>query len=91
MIENEGRKSNYFKEFKQSFYKNDNLRNFTINGILFTLVTVFSRSYAIKFMDRLGAESIHYSLMNALPGFVAIFTTIPGILYIQKIKILIKL
>lgn len=61
-----------------------NLRYYTINGILFTIVTIFSRTYAPKFMDRLGATSLHYSLFNSLPGLVAVLTTIPGILYIQR-------
>lgn len=76
--------SRYLRESIKAFKSDNNLRNYTINGLLFTLVTIFSRTYAVKFMDRLGATSIHYSLMNSLPGFVAIFTTIPGILYIQK-------
>lgn len=63
-----------------------NLRYFTLNGILFTIVTIFSRTYAPKFMDRLGATSLHYSLFNSLPGLVAVLTTIPGILYIQNAK-----
>lgn len=84
MTQKDKKMPNYFKKAMKSLKADDNLRNYTINGILFTLVTIFSRTYAIKFMDRLGATSIHYSLMNSLPGFVAIFTTIPGILYIQK-------
>ncbi|MBO1264225.1 MFS transporter [Proteiniclasticum sp. SCR006] len=68
------------------FGNSQNIKYYAINGILFTMVTVLSKSYAIKFLDRLGGEDIHFSLFNALPGFVAIFTTIPGILLIQKGK-----
>ncbi|MFH5836693.1 MFS transporter [Proteiniclasticum sp. C24MP] len=68
------------------FGNSQNIKYYAINGILFTMVTVLSKSYAIKFLDRLGGEDIHFSLFNALPGFVAIFTTIPGILMIQKGK-----
>lgn len=66
------------------FGNSQNIKYYAINGILFTMVTVLSKGYAIKFLDRLGGEDIHFSLFNALPGFVAIFTTIPGILLIQK-------
>ncbi|PKK39434.1 hypothetical protein ABB02_01283 [Clostridiaceae bacterium JG1575] len=64
--------------------RDDNLKYYTLNGILFTIVTIFSRTYAPKFMDRLGATSLHYSLFNALPGFVAVLTTLPGILLISR-------
>lgn len=66
------------------FQNNQNIKYYALNGILFTMVTVLSKGYAIKFLDRLGGQEIHYSLFNALPGFVAIFTTIPGILLIQR-------
>lgn len=73
-------------KIKYLFGKNDNLRYYTINGVLFTIVTIFTRTYAPKFMDRLGATSMHYSLLNSLPGLVAVLTTIPGIIYIQSSK-----
>lgn len=76
----------YYKDFFHPFLENNNLRTYTINGLLFTLVQIFSRTYAPKFMDRLGATSLHYSMFNALPGFVAFLTTIPGILFIEKNK-----
>jgi len=69
---------------KKIFGYNKNIEYYAMNGILFTMVSVLSRSYAIKFLDRLGGDAFHYSLFNALPGFVAIFTTIPGMLIIQK-------
>lgn len=75
------------KRPSKSFLGTDNnLRYFTLNGILFTIVTIFSRTYAPKLISRLGATSLHYSLFNSLPGLVAVLTTIPGILYIQNSK-----
>ncbi|ETA79827.1 hypothetical protein T472_0214985 [Youngiibacter fragilis 232.1] len=50
------------------------------------MVTIFAKSFAAKFLDRLGGAPIHYSLLNALPGFVAIFVTIPGIVMIQMAR-----
>lgn len=72
------------QKIKYSLGHNDNFSYYTINGILFTIVTIFTRTYAPKYMDRLGATSLHYSLLNSLPGLVAVLTTIPGIIYIQK-------
>lgn len=66
------------------FGNSQNIKYYALNGILFTMVSVLSKGYAIKFLDRLGGGELHYSLFNALPGFVAIFTTIPGIIMIQK-------
>ncbi len=66
------------------FNNNDNMKYYTMNGILFTMVAVLTKGYSIKFLDRLGGGDLHYSLFNALPGFIAIFTTIPGILMIQR-------
>lgn len=68
------------------FGNSKNIKYYTLNGILFTMVTIFAKSFAAKFLDRLGGGPIHYSLMNALPGFVAIFVTIPGIVLIQRSK-----
>lgn len=76
-----------FKRLRNKIFgSNKNMEYYALNGILFTMVSVLSRGYAIKFLDRLGGNSFHYSLYNALPGFVAIFTTIPGMLIIQKGK-----
>ncbi len=47
-------------------------------------MTTFSKTYAIKFLDRIGGNSFHYSLFNALPGFIAIFVAISGILLMSK-------
>ncbi len=74
------------RQLRAALGYNDNFRYYTMSGVLFTIVTIFTRTYAPKFMDRLGADSLHYSLFNALPGLVAVLTTIPGILYIQNSK-----
>ncbi len=76
----------WFSSFLTPFRRSHNLKIFTLNGILFVLTQVFSRTYAPKFLDRLGATSFHYSLFNALPGLVAFLTTISGIIYIEKNK-----
>lgn len=62
----------------------NNIRFYIWNGILFTLMTSFSRTYAIKFLFRIGGNEHHASLFNALPGFIAVFATIPGIIWLNK-------
>ena len=56
------------KKLERMFFgNNQNIKYYAINGILFTMVAVLSKSYAIKFLDRLGGTELHYSLFNALP------------------------
>ena len=50
------------------FGNSKNIKYYAMNGILFTMVSVLSRSYAIKFLDRVGGTELHFSLFNALPG-----------------------
>jgi MFS family permease len=69
-----------------SFTNNDNMKYYIINGILFTLMASFSKSYAMKFLFRIGGTEYHASLFNALPGFVAAFAAIPGILWLNRSK-----
>lgn len=61
-----------------------NLKYYILNGILFTAMSSLSKSYATKFLDRLGGSEFHISLYNALPGLIAVFTIIPGMLWISK-------
>lgn len=76
----------YRRLIRKFFGNKENMKYYTLNGILFTIVTIFTKGYAIKFLDRLGGNSFHYSLFNALPGFIAIFTILPGIIMIQKAR-----
>lgn len=62
----------------------NNLKYYTYNGILFSIMITLSRTYAVKFLDRLGGNSLHYSLISSLPGFIAIFTTIPGLIIMNN-------
>ncbi len=61
-----------------------NLKYYVINGVLYNIVQSLSKSYATKFLDRLHGSEFHITLFNALPGFVAIFATIPAMLWMSK-------
>lgn len=71
-------------KIKRGFSADINLKYYILNGILFTFMSTFSRSYGVKFLYRLGGSDFHVSLFNALPGFVALFSTIPGLLWINQ-------
>lgn len=71
---------------RKSFILESNLKYYILNGILFTFMATFSRSYAVKFLYRLGGNELHVSLLNSLPGLVALFSTIPGLLWINNNK-----
>jgi MFS family permease len=76
---------NLLTKFVKSNSKIDhNLKYYVLNGIFFTVMASFSRSYAVKFLYRIGGNEFHVSLFNALPGFIAVFAALPGIIWMNK-------
>ena len=63
---------------------NNNVRYYVFNGILLTIVTNLYKPFAQKFLFRLNGTEAHVSLFNALPGLVAVFVIIPGIVYMSR-------
>ncbi|MGE5678025.1 MAG: MFS transporter [Pseudomonadota bacterium] len=61
----------------------NNIKFYTLNGILYTIVTNLYKPFAQKFIFRLGGSEFHVSLFNALPGLVAVFAIIPGLIYMS--------
>jgi MFS family permease len=76
--------NNIKNSLKRKFIMSNNLRFYIWNGILFTLMMSLSKTYAVKFLYRLGGSEFHVSLFNALPGFVAVFAIIPGIILMNN-------
>jgi MFS family permease len=62
-----------------------NLRIFIIFGICFELMTVFYNPYAMKFLERIGGNEFHFSLVNSTKGIIMIFTVLPAAFIINKI------
>jgi MFS family permease len=62
-----------------------NLRTFIIFGILFELMNVFYNPYAMKFLERIGGNEFHFSLINSTKGIIMIFTALPAAFIINKI------
>ncbi|EYE88523.1 hypothetical protein Q428_07545 [Fervidicella metallireducens AeB] len=63
-----------------------NLKFYVLNGILYTIVTCLYKPFSVKYIYRLNGTDSHVSLFNALPGLIAVFATIPGILLMNKAK-----
>ncbi|MEG0774544.1 MFS transporter [Clostridium sp.] len=93
-----GLKSN-FKGFKSSISRlkklnhkrksnleQNNIYYYTLNGVLFTIVNELYKTFATKFIFRLGGTESHVALYNALPGLVAVIATIPGLILISNIQ-----
>ena len=62
-----------------------NLRIFIIFGVLFELMNVFYNPYAMKFLERIGGNEFHFSLINSAKGIIMIFTALPAAFIINKI------
>lgn len=88
----------FFRMALSKAYKDIDSKNmyfYIVNGILFTLVTNLYKPFAQKFLYRLGGGETHVSLYNSLPGLIALFAIIPGVLYmckaVNKKKVLSKI
>jgi predicted MFS family arabinose efflux permease len=70
---------NYYTDIKSQ-----NMYFYLMNGVLFTLVVNLYKPFAQKLLYRLGGVETHVSLYNSLPGLIALFGIIPGVLYMCK-------
>lgn len=62
-----------------------NLRIFILFGIFFELMNVLYNPYAMKFLERIGGNEFHISLINSTKGIIMIFTALPAAFIINKI------
>ncbi len=62
-----------------------NLRIFITFGVLFELMNAFYNPYAMKFLERIGGNEFHFSLVNSTKGIIMIFTALPAAFIISKI------
>lgn len=72
------------RKTKPKSINESNFYYYIVNGILFTIMVSLSRTYAVKFLYRIGGTNFHFSLFNALPGFIGIFATLPCMLWLIK-------
>jgi MFS family permease len=70
---------------KREFSTQDhNIMYYVLNGILFTIVVNLYKPFAAKFIFRLGGTESHVSLSTSLPGLIAVFVTIPGLIIMSN-------
>ncbi|MFA9396698.1 MAG: MFS transporter [Clostridiaceae bacterium] len=70
---------------KKSLNKIDNNMKFYIaNGIFFTIMTCLYKSFADKFIIRIGGTPLDISLYNSLPGLMGFFSIIPGLVIMSR-------
>lgn len=62
-----------------------NLKIFITFGILFELMNVFYNPYAMKFLERIGGDEFHFSLVNSTKGIIMIFAALPAAFIMNKI------
>ena len=55
-----------------------------VYGLLTDAMMTMHRPFAVKFLERLGGESLHITLFNSLPGVVAMLVLFPSSLIITK-------
>lgn len=72
--------NNFFNKKRKFSIQDYNIIYYAINGILFTLVVNLYKPFATKFIFRLGGTESHVSLFTSLPGLIAVFVTIPGLI-----------
>ena len=70
-------KSNKKRKYSIQDY---NIIYYALNGILFTIVVNLYKPFATKFIFRLGGTESHISLATSIPGLIAVFVTIPGLI-----------
>lgn len=63
-----------------------NMRYYILNGIMFTIMLNLYKPFKVKFLERIGGTEFHISLLNSLPGLVAVFTIIPGTILFTRFK-----
>jgi len=74
----------FFSKKRKFSVQDYNIIYYALNGILFTIVVNLYKPYATKFIFRLGGTESHVSLFTSLPGLIAVFVTIPGLLLMSN-------
>lgn len=76
---------NKFFNKKRKFSIQDyNIIYYALNGILFNIVVNLYKPFATKFIFRLGGTESHVSLSTSIPGLIAVFVTIPGLILMSN-------
>jgi MFS family permease len=74
----------FFNKKHKFSIQDHNIIYYALNGILFTLVVNLYKPFATKFIFRLGGTESHVALSTSLPGLIAVFVTIPGLILMSN-------
>lgn len=61
-----------------------NFRLFILSGIFNIISLNLYSPFAVKFLQRLGGDEFHISLLNSLPGLMGILFSLPGAIYMIR-------
>lgn len=64
---------------------NSNLKYFVLYGMMYEFILRLFKPYQVKFLERLGGNEFHISLLNSLPGLIMVFTVLPAIFYLRHL------
>lgn len=70
---------------RQTKHQQDNLHFYIHNIVAFTIMTNLFKPFMVTYLKTLGGGELHITLLNSLPGLVAIFTIIPGSLILNTV------
>lgn len=73
-----------FSNKRELSIQDHNIKYYVLNGILFNIVVNLYKPFAAKFIFRLGGTESHVSLSTSLPGLIAVFVTIPGLIMMSN-------
>ena len=73
-----------FSKKRELSTQDHNIMYYVLNGILFTIVVNLYKPFAAKFIFRLGGSESDVSLSTSLPGLIAVFVTIPGLIMMSN-------
>lgn len=64
---------------------NINLKYFVLYGMVYEFILRLYKPFQVKFLERLGGNEFHISLLNSLPGLIMVFTVLPAIFYLRQL------
>ena len=65
---------------------NPNVMVFVVYGMLYDMMLNLHNPFVAKFLERLGGGSMSISLINSLPGLLAIFVLLPGLFIVRRFR-----
>jgi MFS family permease len=61
-----------------------NLKYYILYGMMYEFLLRLYKPFEVKFLERIGGNEFHISLLNSLPGLIMVFTTLPAILLLRN-------